>query len=318
MKTKIITLSSKKTHDSKIKKASKILKEGGLVAFPTETVYGLGANALNEKAVSKIFIAKGRPQDNPLIVHISDVKQLNSLVDKIPKKANKLMEKFWPGPLTLIFKKSKMVPDVVTCGLDSVAIRMPENKIALNLIEKSGVPIAAPSANISGKPSPTTAEHVLEDLDGKINLIIDGGEVEIGLESTVLDLTKKTPQILRPGKVTKKQLEKVIGKVKDNGKSKKVKSPGMKYRHYSPNAKVLIIKTKEEIKKIHEKNRDKKIKILNYSDEITMAHNLFKDFRSCDKEGYDIILVKAPREKDLGFAIMNRLRKASCNENKIN
>lgn len=312
MKTKIIKINSRNPEISKIKKASKILREGGLVAFPTETVYGLGANALDERAVSNIFIAKGRPQDNPLIVHISDKNDLYRLSSDVNSTSLILAEKFWPGPLTIIFKKSSIVPKIIAAGLDSVAIRMPSNKIALELIKYSKTPIAAPSANISGKPSPTNAMHVMDDLGNKIDAIIDGGEVEIGIESTVLDLTQKIPQILRPGKITKEQLEQVIGKVKENVKPKKPRSPGIKYRHYSPDAEVIIINSEKEIKKIFEKHSDKKIRILNYPDEINMAHNLFKDFRECDKKGYDIILVRSVKEKDFGCAIMNRLRKASC------
>ena len=312
MKTKILKINPKNPETHKIREAAKIIVKGGLVAFPTETVYGLGADALNKDAVKKIFIAKGRPLDNPLIVHVSGVKQARSLVKEIPNNAKKLMEKFWPGPLTIIMKKSKLVPDIVTCGLDSVAIRMPKNKIALKLIEHSKCPIAAPSANLSGKPSPTRAEHVIDDLNGKIECIIDGGEVNIGLESTVIDLTQTPPVILRPGRITKKQIERVIGKVQKSKKGfmKKPKSPGMKYKHYSPNAKVIIVKTENEFKKIYKKYPDKKIKQLRYASKVEMAKNLFKDFREADKKGYDIIVVKEVDEKGIGCAIMDRLRKA--------
>src|SRR3989338_5481750 len=206
------------------------------------------------------------------------MKQINSLVSEIPYNAKKLMKKFWPGPLTIIIKKSKLVPDIVTCGLDSVAIRMPKNKIALKLIEQSKCPIAAPSANLSGKPSPTTAEHVIDDLN------------------------ENPPIILRPGKITHKQIEKIIGKVQKNKKEfiKKPKSPGMKYKHYSPNAKVIIVK----------KYSDKKIKQLKYGSEIEMAKNLFKDFRDADKKCYEIIVVEEVEDKEFGCAIMDRLRKA--------
>lgn len=314
MKTRIISINPNNPEISKVKICSKILRGGGLVAFPTETVYGLGANGLNKRAVKKIFLAKGRPQDNPLILHVSDINQVNSLVKEVPDKAKKLMKKFWPGPLTIIFKKSKLVPDIVTCGLDSVAIRLPKNKIALELIKNSDYPIAAPSANLSGKPSPTSAMHVINDLRGKIDAIIDGGEVEIGIESTVLDLTQKIPQILRPGKITKEKLEQVIGNVKYNIKSKKPRSPGMKYKHYSPDAKVIIIKNNKELKEVLKKYSYKKIKILNYPDEINMASNLFRDFRECDKKEFDIIIVKSIPERGLGVAIMNRLNKAGSLE----
>lgn len=311
METKTIKIDPKNPEISKIKIASKILKNGGLVAFPTETVYGLGANALDKKAVSKIFIAKGRPQDNPLIIHISDKKELYKLSSDVTPTALVLADKFWPGPLTIILKKSKIVPKKITAGLGSVAIRMPSSKIALEIIRNSKTPIAAPSANISGKPSPTKATHVIDDLSNKIDLVIDGGKVAIGIESTVLDLTQKIPQILRPGKITKEQLEQVLGKVKDGLKSKKPKSPGIKYKHYSPNAKIIIMNHKKEIRKISKKYPNKKIKILNYKNEVTMAKNLFNDFRNADKKKYNIILVKAVIEKELGSAIMNRLKKAS-------
>ncbi|MBS3086231.1 threonylcarbamoyl-AMP synthase [Candidatus Pacearchaeota archaeon] len=312
MKTEIIKINSRNPEVYKIREAANIIINGGLVAFPTETVYGLGANVFNKNAVKKIFIAKGRPQDNPLIVHVSEMKQINSLVSEIPYNAKKLMKKFWPGPLTIIIKKSKLVPDIVTCGLDSVAIRMPKNKIALKLIEQSKCPIAAPSANLSGKPSPTTAEHVIDDLNGKIDKIIDGGKVNIGLESTIIDLTQNPPIILRPGKITHKQIEKIIGKVQKNKKEfiKKPKSPGMKYKHYSPNAKVIIVKKENEIKEVYKKYSDKKIKQLKYGSEIEMAKNLFKDFRDADKKCYEIIVVEEVEDKEFGCAIMDRLRKA--------
>jgi L-threonylcarbamoyladenylate synthase len=313
MKTKIIKINFKNPEISKIKEAANTIKNGGLVAFPTETVYGLGANGLDKKATKKIFLVKGRPQDNPLILHISEIKQLHSLVNEIPNNAKKLIKQFWPGPLTIIFKKTKIVPDIVTCGLDTVAIRMPDNKIALELIKYAGVPIAAPSANISGRPSPTNAKHVIEDLTGSIDMLIDGGSVNIGIESTVIDLTQNPPVILRPGKITQKQIEKIIGKLQEEKEEfiKTPKSPGMKYKHYSPKAKVIIIKDVKEIKKILKKNSEKKIKQLNYNDKIKMAKNLFKDFREADKKGYDIIVVKEVEDKGLGYAIMNRLRKAS-------
>ncbi len=315
MKTKIISIDQKNPQEDRIKKASEIILKGGLVAFPTETVYGLGANAFDEKAIAKIFTAKGRPQDNPLIVHISNKKDIYKLSSNVNEKCLNLIEKFWPGPLTIILKKSDLISKKVTAGLDSVAIRMPTNKIALELIKKSTVPIAAPSANKSSKPSPTRATHVLDDLNNKIDAVIDAGEVDIGIESSVLDLSGKTPQLLRPGKITKKQIEKVIGKVEEKTKTKRPKSPGMKYKHYSPNAKVIIISSKKEKETIQKKEPYKKIKLLSYSDETTMAHNLFHDFRECDKEGIQIILVQSIKEKDFGQAIMNRLKKASENKN---
>ncbi len=315
MKTRIIKISSRNPDERSIATAAAVIKNGGLVVFPTETVYGLGANALDEQAVKKIFLVKGRPQDNPLIIHISEIKQLYSLVSEIPDNAKKLIKRFWPGPLTLILKKTKIVPDIVTCGLDSVAIRMPNNKIALELIKYAGVPIAAPSANISGRPSPTNAKHVALDLMGKIDMIIDGGSTNIGLESTVIDLTQTPPVILRPGKITQKQIEKIISKLQKKKEEfiKIPKSPGMKYKHYSPNAKVIIIKDEKEIEKIYKKYSNKKIKQLKYTNKIDMAKNLFKDFREADKKNYNIIVVKEVEDKEFGAAIMNRLRKAAGN-----
>lgn len=310
METEILKINPRNPEKSKIRKAAEIIKKGDVVAFPTETVYGLGANALDKKAIKKIFIAKGRPQDNPLIVHIHSKKNVSKLVDEIPKNAKKLMKKFWPGPLTIILKKNKSIPKNATANLPTIAIRMPKNKIALELIKQSKVPLVAPSANISGKPSPTKSEHVIEDLNGKIGMIIEGGKTDIGLESTVIDLTQKIPEILRPGKITRKQIENVIGKINVNQKSSKCKSPGTKYKHYSPKAKVIITKDEKDVRNICKKNPNKKIKQLKYPNEKTMAKNLFDDFRKADKEGYDIILVKEIKNDGLGHAIMNRLKKA--------
>lgn len=313
METKIFKMNDKKIDFSSIKIASEVIKNGGLVAFPTETVYGLGANALDSEAINKIFIAKGRPNDNPLILHISSKKQVSELVKEVPLNAKKLMNKFWPGPLTIILEKSDIVPKEVTAGLSTVAIRMPDNRIALELIKEAKVPIAAPSANSSGHPSPTEGAHVIEDLKDKIDIIIDGGRVNIGLESTVLDLTQNPPVILRPGKITLTQIKNVIGKVlKAKSVSEdKPKCPGMKYKHYSPKAKVIIVKTEEEIKDIAKEYSDKKVKILNYENEVKMGKSLFKDFRDADKEGCEIIIVKETKDEGFGCAIMNRLRKAS-------
>ncbi|MDC8437743.1 MAG: threonylcarbamoyl-AMP synthase, partial [Candidatus Nitrosotenuis sp.] len=230
-----------------MRRAASIIRRGNLVAFPTETVYGLGADALNAKAVKKIFVAKGRPADNPLIVHVSDKESVNDLARDIPQLAEKLISRFWPGPLTIVLKKSKMVPKVTTGGLDTVAIRMPKNKIAQALIREAGTPIAAPSANFFGRPSPTLAKHVLDDLDGRISAIIDGGRTRIGIESTVIDLTRKTPMLLRPGGVTLEELHSAIGRVDVHpilkGKKSELvhRSPGMKYKHYSPDAHVILI-----------------------------------------------------------------------------
>ena len=317
MNTNILKIDSDQPEVDKIKQAAVVIKNGGLVAFPTETVYGLGANAFDSNAVKKIFKAKGRPSDNPLIVHISDMEQLSSLVQNVPLLAEKLIKVFWPGPLTIILESNGKIPDLVTAGLSTVAIRMPKNQIALDLIKKANVPIVAPSANLSGKPSPTIVDHVIEDLKGKVDIIVDGGDVNIGLESTVVDLTKEIPEILRPGKITKSQLEDVVGEVKEikHLDVKKPKSPGMKYKHYSPNAKVIIIKNEDEISKISKNHPHLKIKHLKYLSSIAMGKNLFKDFRDADKKGFDLVLVNEINDENFGEAIMDRLRKAS--ENKI-
>lgn len=312
METIIFDIDPENIPAKDIEQAAEMIKKGGLVAFPTETVYGLGANGLDEDAVKKIFIAKGRPQDNPLILHISDLSQVKQLARNVPENATKLMEHFWPGPLALILKKKDAVPDIITGGLNSVAIRMPRNAIALELIRASGCPLAAPSANLSGKPSPTRAKYVIDDLNGRIDAIIDGGKVDIGIESTVIDMTGDVPHILRPGKITKKQIEEVIGNIGDAKlSSDKPKAPGMKYRHYSPEAKICIVEDEASQKAIQEKYPNKRIRILKYENEISMAKNLFKDLRESDKEGYDIIIVWEVEDIEFGSAIMDRLRKAA-------
>jgi L-threonylcarbamoyladenylate synthase len=332
MQTTIIKINPKTPESEKIKLIAKAIRNGKLVSFPTETVYGLGANAFNPLAVSEIFKVKGRPQDNPLIAHISDSLQVKKLAKDFPESAKKLTKKFWPGPLTIVLKKKKIVPDVVTAGLDSIAIRMPNNKIALELIKQSKVPIVAPSANLSGKPSPTKAKHVVDDLSGKIEYIIDGGNCKIGIESTVIDFTSIVPTILRPGYITKEDIEEVIGEVEFsnlNSKNKdKPKSPGMKYTHYSPKAKVILIDYNRnflrEIELIKQKNPKKKIGILSYSFDLKeknvkylnsdykiYAQKLFSYFRDFDKNKIDIIIAQGIEEDQLGKAIMNRLKKAS-------
>jgi L-threonylcarbamoyladenylate synthase len=336
IKTKIIRV---ERDISKIKIAAEIIRNGGLVAFPTETVYGLGANALNENAVKKIFEAKKRPIDNPIIVHIARKSDVYKLTRNTPKITKKLIDKFWPGPLTLILRRSEIVPKITCGGLDTIAIRMPRNRIALALIKMSKLPIAAPSANLSGKPSPTSARHVINDLKGRIDVVIDGGRTEIGVESTVLDLTTKIPTILRPGGVTFEELKKVLKNVRVHKSIKKkvklgvVKSPGMKYRHYAPNAKMIVIegekrKVREKILMLVSKYKrnGKRIGVMLTSKKFdcnahvtkflgkdlnSIAKNLFKILREIDKENIDLILVEGVKKKGLGLAIMNRLERAA-------
>ena len=342
MKTEYVDLRDGKDVKEGLYKAAEIIKTGGLVAFPTETVYGLGANGLDENAVPKIYEAKGRPSDNPLILHISEFDEIENIVKEIPDVAFVLADEFWPGPLTMVFKKSDIVPYRTTGGLESVAVRMPSNKIARELIKMAGVPVAAPSANSSGRPSPTKADHVLRDLDGKIDMVIDGGTVDIGLESTIVDVTGEVPVILRPGFITEEMLSEAIGRVKTDDavknlspdKDLKPKAPGMKYRHYAPQGKMTIYKGKPEkvVKIINEetaKSEGKKTAVLatdetkryykadivislgNREDCESIAHNLFDALRSFDDMGAEIIFSEGFDESRLGFAIMNRLHKSA-------
>lgn len=303
-----------------IKKAAKIIKQGGLVAFPTETVYGLGANALDPKAIKKIFLAKGRPSDNPLIVHISDINdlyQITKISESKRELVHKVIDRFWPGPLTIILPKTSRVPFETSGGLNTVAVRMPSNKIALNLIKYSGFPIAAPSANISGKPSGTSFSHVFEDFNGKIDGIIKSKNCDIGLESTVVDLTTKLPILLRSGGVGFEDLKTVMPdlKITVNSKSKNNKSPGMKYKHYSPEAKIILFESSayEKITIYTQKLKlqNKKIKVILSHKNKNIAKNLFKIFRQCDKDSVDYILISSVEETGIGLALMNRVRKAA-------
>ncbi len=343
METKIVKINSENIDEALISEAASLIKEGKLVAFPTETVYGLGANGLDEKAVIKIFEAKGRPQDNPLILHIESIDQLIPLVEYVPEIAYQCIERFWPGPLTMIFKRSSLVADIITGGLDTVAIRMPENKIARELIRWSKVPIAAPSANLSGKPSPTAANHVIKDLSGRVDMIIDGGSTGVGLESTVLDLSGDIPMVLRPGGITIEDLREIIPNVtQDLGTIKESqdivpRSPGQKYRHYAPLAemrvytgdvedivnainqachelkiqgrKVGIMATKETKDRY---NLGVIIKVVGTREQKeTIATNLFDVIRQFDDEDVDIILAEGVETDHIGMAIMNRMMKAS-------
>ena len=253
MKTKVIEIESpQKPRDEELLEGARILREGGLVAFPTETVYGLGANALDEEAARKIYEAKGRPSDNPLIAHVSAMEEVYPLVSQVSEKAKKLMDAFWPGPMTLIFPKSDLVPYGTTGGLDTVAVRMPSDPVANRLIALAGVPVAAPSANTSGRPSPAPAQHVLQDMDGRIDMIIDGGPVGIGVESTIVDVSVETPTVLRPGAITMEMLEEVLGEVQIDpailgpvSADLRPKAPGMKYKHYAPKADLTLVEPED-------------------------------------------------------------------------
>lgn len=344
METIIIEISGNNEKDEYIyNKATEILKNGGLVAFPTETVYGLGANALDPEASRKVYTAKGRPSDNPLIVHIADISALYDLSEDVNENALKLANKFWPGPLTMILKKKNIVPNEITGGLGTVAIRMPSHLTARNLIAKSGLYIAAPSANTSGRPSPTKAKHVLNDLNGKIDMIIKDDTVEIGIESTIVDLSEETPTILRPGYITKEMLEDVLGKVEvdkaiiEGGTTSAIpKAPGMKYKHYAPNADLAIVEGDEAdvIMKINTITREKilegfKIGIISTDesfheykmgevrsvgtrrDEATIARHLYEVLREFDELGVDYIYSEGFSRQNVGQAVMNRLIKAA-------
>ena len=342
MKTKISMIKNASEDEKEIQEAAEIIKNGGTVVFPTETVYGLGADGLNSEAVKKIFEAKGRPQDNPLIIHVSS-KDLNLYAEEVPQIANKLVEKFWPGPLTIILKKKDIVPNETSASLDSIGIRMPNNEIALKLIELSETTIAAPSANISGRPSPTDLQRCVEDLDGKVDCILGGEQSDIGVESTIVDCTVNPPLVLRPGGVTLEMLREIDPNInidpaimKKPEPNLKPKAPGMKYRHYAPKAKVTIVSgnkknTIEKIKEMVHYNIEKKKKVCiltvdenekEYSEGIkislgslndlsTVARNLFETLRKCDDIDADVVFAESFEQKGVGIAIMNRLNKAA-------
>jgi len=342
--TLVLKVNSQKPDIEKVRVAAKIIREGGLVAFPTETVYGLGADALNPNAVVALFEAKKRPLDNPPIVHVDNVNDVYKLAKKVPPKAERLMKKFWPGPLTLVFNRSETVPEVTVAGLDTIAIRMPQHKVALALIRESNRPIAAPSANLAGKPSPTSAKHVFEDLNGRIDAILDGGSTRIGVESTVLDLSVDPPQVLRPGGTPVEALRKVLGDVTlhpfvasdEELPIEKARSPGMKHKHYAPNADVIIVEgaisaVTVKVKELIEAYRLKGVKVGVLATDETrrayeadvvkslgsrfnlaaIAQNLFRELREFDAEGVDVIIAEDVPSEGLGLAVMNRLRKAS-------
>ena len=338
----VVTVDKDNIDEGLLHEPARIIREGGTVAFPTETVYGLGANALIKSAVDDIFKAKGRPNDNPLIVHISDADQVNELVSEIPENAKILMDKFWPGPLTIIMKKSDIVPENVTAGLDTVGIRFPENAVCRAFLRIAGVPVAAPSANTSGKPSPTMAEHVISDLDGKIDAVIDGGSCRFGLESTIVDVSGDVPMLLRPGSVTVEQLRSALGRVDIDpavmSKPKPgliAKAPGMKYKHYSPNAEVYAVLgdsdfvsdyINKEIMRF--KAAGKRVGAMVYSETLPKIKNadilknlggtkegaaaeLFFDLRDFDRLGADVVFAEGTSNEGVGLAVSNRLNKAA-------
>ncbi len=345
METKVVSIEEKNIDEQALKyldDAGEIIIAGGLVAFPTETVYGLGGDALNPQSSRKIYAAKGRPSDNPLIVHVCRFEDVEKIVESVPESARKLAKAFWPGPLTMIMNKNDKVPYETTGGLDTVAIRMPNNKIALNLIDKSGGFIAAPSANTSGRPSPTVAKYCVEDLSGKIEMIIDGGQVGIGLESTIVDLTSDVPMVLRPGYITVEMLSEVLGEVAidrtiiDASSKEKPKAPGMKYRHYAPKGELTIVQgaLEDVVQYINEetsrlRKEGKRIGVIgtestsslyladvvknagNREDEATIAHELFKVLREFDDENIDMMFSESFDDNGIGQAIMNRLLKAA-------
>lgn len=324
-------------NENDIEKAGKILSEGGLVGIPTETVYGLAADALNGKAVAEIFKAKGRPMDNPLIVHIHSVEDIEkfSLAKSFPEKAKALAEAFWPGPLTIIVPKGKNIPEEVSAGLDTVAIRLPEHPVARAIIKSANTPLAAPSANISGSPSPTTAQHVMNDMNGKIHAVLDGGHCSVGLESTVITVATDVPRLLRPGGITVEQLEAVIGeieiddavlnKLQDN---EKATSPGMKYKHYAPKAKVVLLKG-ESFADFVNKNADENTMALCYDEDIenltakvyslggkenyeAQAQRLFDALRGIDENpNIKLVYARCPETEGVGMAVYNRLIRAA-------
>lgn len=341
MKTIVEKIDKNNPQGEKIREAAKIIRSGGLVAFPTETVYGLGADALLPEGAKRIYAAKGRPSDNPLIVHIADFEALDKIAAEIPEQAKILSDRFWPGPLTMIFKKRDVVPYETTGGLDTVAVRMPDHPVALELIRESGGYIAAPSANTSGRPSPTMASHVKTDLDGKIPMILDGGEVGIGIESTIIDLSEKVPMVLRPGYITREMLSELIGEVREDPALSQTegirpKAPGMKYKHYAPKANLILVEGESEavVKKMNELTEEerkagRKVGIictdetaLEYAadivksigkrvDEDSIALHLYAILREFDELDVDVIYSESFATPRIGHAIMNRLLKAA-------
>lgn len=341
MKTLIKEIDVNKPDKDLIAVFASMLASGKTVIFPTETVYGLGANALDEEAAAKIYQAKGRPSDNPLLVHVADKEDVYDLVENIDNRAKLLMDRFWPGPLTIVFKKKDIIPDRTSGGLDTVAIRMPSDQVARDLIRQAGVPIAAPSANISGRPSPTKPEHIIRDMDGRVDGILVGGSCNYGVESTIVDLSNDVAMVLRPGSITLEMLGEVLGQVdldpslKNKDDNIKAKAPGMKYKHYSPRAQVYIVRAGDQedfARRVDElclDNAKKGLKtgvMTRSSDQhpyqaqvfdlgefdAEVAKNLFDSLISLDRESIDIAYVPYFEERGIGVAIMNRLKKAAA------
>ena len=335
METKILKINS--PYDENIKAVGDILRNGGLAAIPTETVYGLAGNALDGSCAEKIFKAKGRPSDNPLIVHISNLSQWEPLVTDIPETAKALAEAFWPGPLTIILPKSDLIPKEVSGGLDTVAVRMPENEIARAIIESAGVPLAAPSANLSGKPSPTSASHVIDDMTGRIDAIVDSGDCNVGVESTVLTLATNPPRLLRPGQVTPEMLTEVLGEIEIDDAvfdklldGQEAASPGMKYKHYSPDASVILVKgsfeafaeyintnAKEGTVALCFEGEEKELAApcVTYgkrNDPSSQAKHIFDALRTVDKIGAKQVFARFPENEGMGLAVFNRLLRAAA------
>lgn len=331
--TKIVAVTAGSPESGIIEEAAAVLRRGGLVAFPTETVYGLGADVLNLDAIREVFRVKGRPADNPVIVHVAGTRQLDDIVDEIPEKGKKLAETFWPGPLTLVMKRTILVSDLVTAGLDTVAVRMPDHPVALALIRAFGEGIVGPSANISGRPSPTTATHVYDDLRGQVDMILDAGPTKIGLESTVVDVTVDPPMILRLGGLTKERVAEVVGQVEvDTGGSRKARSPGTRYRHYAPRATVVLVQHEDRegfARVLREQRQAGKTvgcivhspllaklesgefyRVLPSSMEI-FARHLFRTLRELDALRAEVIIVEGVPEHGLGATVMDRLRRAA-------
>lgn len=334
MKTTLLTL---ETDENAVKTAAELIRAGEVVGMPTETVYGLAANALNGEAVKKIFLAKGRPQDNPLIVHIADFDQIYDLCPAVPPQAKLLADAFWPGPLTMIVPKGDCIPDEVSCGLDTVGIRLPSHPMARALIRESGVPLAAPSANTSGRPSTTTAAHVMHDMDGKIAAVLDGGACGVGVESTVITLALERPRLLRPGGITLEQLRSVLGEVDVDralyekiGDDVKVSAPGMKYRHYAPKAPVTVVRgdPQDTAKYIAERISDATgvlcfdeyknmfpnciVECFGSRDDLgAQAREVFDRLRAFDDTSVTQIWAQCPSDEGLGLAVANRIKKAA-------